>query len=450
MVLGSQGRNSDLDAALADARGRYAAERPASAKLHQTARTVLPGGNTRSVLFYTPFPTAMARGEDCFLEDVDGHRYVDFCGEYTAGIFGHSEPRIRAALHAAIDRGLNLAGVGEREAQFAALLCARFPSLERVRFTNSGTEANMLALGAARAFRGASGVLAFRGAYHGGLLTIVDGTSPINAPLPLTVVDYNDARQAVDALSTHARDLAAVIIEPMLGSGGCIPARADFLAALRAATHDSSVLLVFDEVMTSRHSSGGLQKLTGVTPDLTTLGKYMAGGMSFGAFGGRADVLDLFDGHRQGALVHSGTFNNNVMSMAGGVVAMGEIFDAAAADALFARGENLRARLNRVCGRHGVAMQFTGLGSMMHPHFRSGSIERPYVAAPQETALRELYFFDLLAAGLYIARRGMIAMSLALGERECDRLVEAVDEFCALRGRFMHGAVPDRGDVSQR
>ena len=124
---------------------------PGSISAHAS---VLPGGNTRSVLFYTPFPTAMVRGEGCFLEDVDGHRYVDFCGEYTAGLFGHSEPRIQAALHAAIDRGLNLASVGEREGQLAALLCARFPSLERVRFTNSGTEANMMALGAARAFSG--------------------------------------------------------------------------------------------------------------------------------------------------------------------------------------------------------------------------------------------------------------------------------------------------------
>ena len=146
-------------------------------------------------MFYTPFPTAMARGEGCFLEDVDGHRYVDFCGEYTAGLFGHSEPRIQAALHAAIDRGLNLASVGEREGQLAALLCARFPSLERVRFTNSGTEANMMALGAARAFCGRPGILAFRGGYHGGLLTLVGGGSPINAPIPVTLADYNDTEQ---------------------------------------------------------------------------------------------------------------------------------------------------------------------------------------------------------------------------------------------------------------
>src|ERR1043165_6670035 len=304
-------RNSNLTEALMEAKELYAAARPESARIHLRARGVLPGGNTRSVLFYTPFPTAMARGEACFLEDVDGHRYVDFCGEYTAGLFGHSEPRIQAALHAAIDRGLNLASVGEREGQLAALLCARFPSLERVRFTNSGTEASMMAPGAARAFSGRPGILAFRGGYHGGLLTFVGSGSPINSPIPVTLADYNDTEQTVGVLRKHAGDIAAVILEPMIGSGGCIPASPEFLEALRAVTRETGALLIFDEVMTSRHSSGGLQKLRDVTPDLTTLGKYMAGGMSFGAFGGRADVMDLFAGHCPGAVIHSATFNNN-------------------------------------------------------------------------------------------------------------------------------------------
>jgi glutamate-1-semialdehyde 2,1-aminomutase len=227
------------------------------------------------------------------------------------------------------------------------------------------------------------------------------------------------------------------MLEPMMGSGGCIPARPEFLAALRAASRDLGILLLFDEVMTSRHSAGGLQKLRGVTPDLTTLGKYMAGGMSFGAFGGRADVMDLFDAHRPGALIHSGTFNNNVMTMAGGMVAMGEIFDAAAAEALFARGEEVRARLNDICRTRAVNMHFSGLGSMMQPHFRAGPIERPYSASAKEEALRELYFFDLLAAGIYIARRGMIAMSLPVGAAECESLFAAVEEFCTLRAPFM-------------
>jgi glutamate-1-semialdehyde 2,1-aminomutase len=430
-------RNSDLDSALAEARERYAAARPVSDRIHRQARAVLPGGNTRSVLFYTPFPTAMARGEGCYLEDVDNHRYIDFCGEYTAGLFGHSEPRLRAALSAALERGLNLASVGERESQLAALICGRFPSCERVRFTNSGTEANMLALGAARAFSRRVGILAFRGGYHGGLLTLLGGGSPLNSPIPVLLADYNDIDSTLATLRSHAGEIAAVILEPMMGSGGCIPASPAFLQALRQASRDAGVLLLFDEVMTSRHSSGGLQKLHGVTPDLTTLGKYMAGGMSFGAFGGRSDVMDLFDAHRPGALVHSGTFNNNVMSMAGGIVAMGEIFDAAAADALFARGEALRTRLNDICRQRAVDMHFSGLGSMMQPHFRQGPIERPYNLSAREEALRELYFFDLLAAGIYVARRGMIAMSLPIAAAECERLALAVDEFCALRAPFL-------------
>lgn len=439
MAIAQHSRNSTLEGALAEARERYVGARPESARIHERARTVLPGGNTRSVLFYTPFPTAMARGEGCFLEDVDGHRYIDFCGEYTAGLFGHSEGRITAALHAAIDRGLNLAAVGEGEGQLAVLLCARFPSFERVRFTNSGTEANMMALGAARAATGRSRVLGFRGGYHGGLLTFTsDSATPTNVPIPVTLADYNDIEGTLAALKAGAGEIGAVILEPMLGSGGCIPATREFLTALRTATRDAGIPLIFDEVMTSRHSAGGLQKIHGITPDLTTLGKYVAGGMSFGAFGGRADLMDQFDGHRPGALIHSGTFNNNVLSMAGGLVAMGEIFDAAAADALHARGEALRARLNAICMARGVAMHFSGIGSMVQPHFRAGPILRPYPSTPAEDALREIYFLDLMAAGIYIARRGMIAMSLPIGDAECDSLVSAIDEFCTLRGAHMN------------
>ncbi len=299
------------------------------------ARAVLPGGNTRSVLFYTPFPTAMAKGQGCYLEDIDGHRYLDLCGEYTAGLFGHSNPIIQAAIRGAIDAGLNLAAVGENEAKLAEILCARFPSFERVRFTNSGTEANLLALAAARAFTGRDKILAMMGGYHGGVLAFAGGGSKVNAPFDVTLTDYNDTVAALALVNSGM--FAAVILEPMLGGGGCIPATRDFLASLRAAASDSGTVLIFDEVMTSRHSAGGLQRIHGITPDMTTLGKYVAGGMSFGAFGGKAELMDQFDGHRPGSLAHAGTFNNNVLSMTAGTVAMGDIFDDAAADALLAR-----------------------------------------------------------------------------------------------------------------
>ncbi|NBS43231.1 MAG: aminotransferase class III-fold pyridoxal phosphate-dependent enzyme, partial [Acetobacteraceae bacterium] len=185
-------RNSDLEAALAEARENYSRARPNSATAHEKARAVMPGGNTRTTLFYTPFPTAMKSGQGCYLEDIDGNKYLDLCGEYTAGLFGHSDPRIQAMLHQVIQNGISLASVGENEAKLAAILCARFPALNLVRFTNSGTEANLMAVAAARAFTGRSKIIAFRGGYHGGVMSFVTGGSVVNAPFAVTLAEYND------------------------------------------------------------------------------------------------------------------------------------------------------------------------------------------------------------------------------------------------------------------
>ncbi len=427
-------RNSSLESSIAEAHERYIAARPKSAAMHQAAAAVLPGGNTRSILAYRPFPTAMASGQDCRLWDVDGHAYLDLCGEYTAGLFGHSEERIHATLRAALQRGLNLAAVGQDEQDLARILCARFPALDMVRFTNSGTEGNLLAVTAARAFTGRSHILVFRGGYHGSVLTFpVSGPTPVTVPFPVLFAEYNDTDGACAVIAEHAADLAAVIIEPMLGGGGCIPAEPAFLAALQAATRAAGAVLIFDEVMTSRMSAGGQQARLGLTPDLMTLGKYIAGGMSFGGFGGRADIMAQFAGR----LPHAGTFNNNVLSMAAGNIAMGDIFTAEAADALFARGEAMRARLNAACAAADTPMHFTGLGSMAAPHFRAGPIHRPYRATATEEGLAELFFFDMLEAGIYLARRGMVALSLPVTEPDIDRFVTAVSQFAHDRGALL-------------
>jgi glutamate-1-semialdehyde 2,1-aminomutase len=434
MSAAVQLRNSDLASALTEAREAYVAARPASQALHERARAVMPGGNTRTVLIYSPFPTAMQGGEGCYLHDIDGRDYLDLCGEYTAGLFGHSEMRIQDVVREAMGRGLNLAAVGEAETNLASLICSRFPSVEYVRFTNSGTEANLMALTAARVHTGRNTIMAFRGGYHGGVLLFpLSGTNPATVPFPFLMADYNDAEGAVALIRENADRLAAVIVEPMLGSGGCIPARPDFLAALREATTEAGIALIFDEVMTSRMSAGGLQLRHGITPDMTTLGKYMAGGMTFGAFGGRAEIMGLFDGK----IAHAGTFNNNVLSMAAGNVALGEIFTAEAADALFARGEAMRARLNDILARAGTAMHFSGIGSMMTVQFRTGPIERPAPSSAEDEALRELFFFDMLAAGIYLARRGMIALSLPVGDAEIDRMVAAVADFAEARAALL-------------
>jgi glutamate-1-semialdehyde 2,1-aminomutase len=427
--------NASLDASLAEMREQYVARNPASLAAHVEAASAMPGGNTRSVLFHAPFPLTMARGQGSRLWDADKHEYVDLLGEYTAGLYGHSNPVIRDAIDTALDGGWNLGGHGVMEGKLARTICARFPSIELVRFTNSGTEANLLAVSTAVAVTGRSRVLVFNGGYHGGVLAFAGGGNPINVPHRWVLGDYNDIAATADVIAEHADDLACIVVEPMLGGGGCIPADRDFLQMLRDAATRTGALLVFDEVMTSRMSAGGMQARLGITPDMTTLGKYIGGGMSFGAFGGRADIMDRFDPRRPDALPHAGTFNNNVLTMAAGHVGLTRLFTADAAEALFARGEALRARLNALAG--GTCMQWTGLGSMMTVHFLRGPIHNPADVARGDAGLRELFFFDMLGRGFYLARRGMLALSLEIGDAECDAFCDAVEEFVASRGPLL-------------
>ena len=429
--------NSRLETLLADARDRFVAANPASLAAHRNAASVMPGGNTRTVLFHIPFPLTMARGEGCRLWDADGHEYVDLLGEYTAGLYGHSHPVIRAAIERALDQGWNLGAHGAMEARLAAAICARFPGIDLVRFTNSGTEANLMAIGTAVAATGRCHVLVFEGGYHGGVLYFGGGGLPINAPHRWVLGRYNDAGGAEALIAHHAEDLACILVEPMLGSGGCIPADPGFLQTLREGATRTGAILVFDEVMTSRMSAGGQQARLGILPDMTTLGKYIGGGMSFGAFGGRRDIMEMYDPRRPGALPHAGTFNNNVLTMAAGVAGLTEIFTPDAANALFARGEALRARLNAAAEAYGAAMQWTGLGSLMTVHFLRGPVRSPADAAAGSQELRELFFFDMLRHGFYLARRGMVALSLQIGERECDAFCAAVGEFLDVHARLL-------------
>ena len=334
--------NGSLDAALTEAESRFVAANPLSLARHESARGPMPGGNTRTVLHYSPFPLAWAKGEGATLTDLDGNSYTDFLGEYSAGLYGHSNPVIQAAMHKAIDDGTVLGGPNVYEAELAGLLKNRIPSLQKLRFCNSGTEANVFALMTAMAVTGRKKIMVFDGGYHGGVLYFGHGGIPINLPLDWVLAPYNDVEGTLDLIRQHGQDLAAILVEPMLGSGGCLPGRRDFLGALRQAASELGIILIFDEVMTSRLSSGGLQAALGVTPDMTTLGKYLGGGASFGAFGGRADIMAHYDPEKPGYWPHAGTFNNNVLSMAAGLTGLRDIYTPAAAMELNAKGDRLR------------------------------------------------------------------------------------------------------------
>jgi glutamate-1-semialdehyde 2,1-aminomutase len=427
----------DRREAVADARRRYAAKNPASRERFEAARAALPGGNTRTVLFHEPFPLGIVRGAGCRIWDADGHEYVNLVGEYTAGLFGHSNPVILAAARRALDGGLSLSGHTMVEGPFARAVSARFGSMELLRFTNSGTEANLLALATAVLHTGRRRILVFDGGYHGSVLSfhhsLHTGGEPLNVPHDFVVGVYNDRAGTRKLIRRHADDLAAVLVEPVLGSGGCIPGDREFLAMLRDEATAAGALLIFDEVMTSRLAPGGRQEELGIRPDLTTIGKYIGGGMSFGAFGGRRDVMERFDPTRPDAVAHAGTFNNNVLTMTAGLTAITEVYTPAAAAALNARGEALRERLSRLARAAGVPVCVTGAGSMMAVHFTPAP---PTCAADADAAdplLRDLLFFDLLERGIHVARRGMIALSLPVGDAECDALAGAFTAFLADR-----------------
>ncbi len=294
--------------------------------------------------------------------------------------------------------------------------------IERVRFTNSGTEANLFAITTARQFTGRSKILVFHGAYHGGVLFFATGGAPWNAPYPFVVAPYNDLEGTTALIEEHGNDLAAVLVEPMLGSGGCIPAEPAFLQGTFGAARAAGAVCIADEVMTSRHGRFGLAALLGVTPDLKTYGKYIGGGFSFGAFGGRAELLDQFDTTKPGAIPHAGTFNNNVATMSAGCVVLGELYTAETAEAHTARGERFRADVAEVLGRHPLPITVTGYGSMLALH------------AP-DADLQEVLFLGLYLRGIYTAPRGMINLSLPLADDQLAAALAALDDTLAELGQ---------------
>ncbi len=422
-----------LHAALAEARARYVTNNPKSKAAHMQARRYMPGGNTRTVLFHDPFPLRAISGHGTHITDADGHQYLNLLGEYTAGLFGHSNSVVRAAIDRALDNGISLSAHNFYEIRLAELLCARFPSIERVRFTNSGTEANLLAIATARHLTGREKVMVMNGAYHGGVLAFGNGGIPINVPYDFVLGKFNQIECTRNLIRRHATSLACILVEPMLGATGCLPPDPEFLLMLRNESRNAGVILVFDEVMTSRLSLGGVQETSGVVPDMTTLGKYICGGMSFGAFGGSEQIMAMYDPELPDAVPHAGTFNNNTLSMAAGVAAMEELFTSESVLAHNARGDALRKRLNALADEFNAPVHFTGTGSLMNLHGCRSKVRVPEELVNSSEQVKELIFLDLLESGFYIARRGFIALMLPLENEDLEAFAMAFKEILARR-----------------
>jgi glutamate-1-semialdehyde 2,1-aminomutase len=436
----TQASATDLQALVADAERRYVERNPESRRLHEQRALAMPGGNTRTIIHVPPFPLTIVRGDGARLTDADGHVYVDFLGEFTAGLYGHSHPVIMRAIRHALDDGIAFGAPNRYEAVLAEAIRERFPSVALVRFCNSGTEANLLALSLARIATDRPAIMVFEGGYHGGVFFFATAAgSPINAAFPFVVGRYNDPEGAARLIAEHAHELAAVIVEPLQGAGGVIPGERAFLETLREATAARDVVLVFDEVMTSRLSTGGLQGVFGIAPDLTTFGKYLGGGLAFGAFGGRADLMSRFDPSRPDAIPHAGTFNNAVLTMAAGAAGLRQVYTAAEVARLNGLGDRLRDWLNAFAAANELPFLATGYGSMVGLHFTRGPVRRT-ADIPASPELRALLHLHLLERGYSYARRGFVALSLPLDEADVDGFAGAVESFLAEHAALVHAS----------
>jgi len=418
-----------LKNAIENAQERYAAQNPLSDAAEEEALQYLPGGNTRSVLHYEPFPLTMVSGDGAEVTDLDGHRYADFVGEYSAGLFGHSDPRIKAAIDEALDAGIAMGAPTKYERTLAGLLCDRYPALDQVRFCNSGTEANLMALTTACAVTGRSKLLAFRESYHGGVIKFPRKACELNMPFDVVLADFNDIVGTAELIGELGDELAAVIVEPILGAGGNIQGNREFLAMLRQRTKDVGALLIFDEVKTARLGAAGVQGMLDVTPDLATLGKFIAGGLPTGAFGGRTELMARFDPRHGRGWNHAGTFNNNVCSMAAGCVAMSEIYTPERAAEFFDWSEAFRQSLNEMFAERDVSMFANGMGSMIAIHFSKVATKAPGEITAGCQSLRPLLHMELLLEGVLICKRGDLFLSLPMDESHLTRARDALSVF---------------------
>ena len=409
----------------------YAALTPGSAALYERAQAVLPGGDTRQSVFFRPYPLFLDGGEGTAVWDVDGNRYLDVCNCWTAVILGHAHPAVVEAAGQQLAKGTAFNAANHHAVELAEMIADRVPSVELVRFCNSGTEATMMAVRAARAFTGRPAIVKMEGAYHGSHdeFTVAYGEAPSGvmpgAAAHVLEVEFNNKEDLSRVMADHGHEVAAVIVEGLLGSAGMLPPEDGYLRHVRAETERHSALMIMDEVISLRLARGGAQDLYGVTPDLTAMGKIIGGGFPVGAFGGRREVMERYSPLGERPLTHSGTFNANPITMAAGVAAMKEL-DADAIGYLNRLGDRFAAGVRRLSADGDVPLVVTGAGSLRNLHVAERAPRHAVEAARTDREFLRLLHLAMLLDGILIAPRGMVAFSTVTTEQEIDRVIEAM------------------------
>lgn len=430
-----------------DIRAEYAKVRSKSKKLHEEAWAYMPGGDTRTATYFEPFPHYINRGEGAYIYDEDGNKLLDFQNNYTSLIHGHGHKETVEAVREQIEKGSAYTAPFKLQSDFAKLLTERFPGIDLIRFANSGTEANMHALRVARAFTGKAKIIKTEGGYHGTTDVFEASVDPNikkagtldkikvmpesrgvseNALKDVIVSPFNDIERTKKIIEANYKETACLIIEPVMGSSGQITPMMEYLEAIRELTSHYGILLIFDEVVTGRLALGGAQEFYGVQPDLTTLGKIIGGGLPVGAFGGREDIMALYD-PREKKMYHSGTFNGNAITMAAGYATM-KAYDEKAISYVNGLGQYFSDGLKKIISELNLVIAVNGVGSLYNTVFTDKPIKNYRDMASSYEELNTLLYMTLLTKRVFNAPRGMFCMSTAMTKEDIDFGLEKIKE----------------------
>jgi glutamate-1-semialdehyde 2,1-aminomutase len=438
---------------------------PRSSEAFRRAKNVFPDGTTRVTIERDPTPRYVSHGAGAYMFDADGRKFLDLNGNFTTLIHGHAFEPVVTALERQLRDGTCFANPTEKEIDLAALICGRVPGIERIRFCNTGTEAVMFAIKAARAFTGRAAIAKIEGAYHGAYdwVEVSQSSTPANwgdpdepesvpyyKGMPESVLNevvplrFNDVDGAVAQITRHASTLAAIVLDPMPSRAGLIAPDPEFITAIQTVARAHGILIISDEVLNFRQGYQGAAARYGLEPDIYTLGKIIGGGLPIGAIAGRASVMAMFDaGQRRPAVPQGGTFSANPMSMTAGLEAMRHLDHAVFAH-LERLGDRLRTRIVEGIQKYQVALCVTGAASLfrIHPKRRAPrDFREAFWSRSEATVMTELTRF-FAEEGIIVPNGAAACLSTPMGDAEIDLIGQVFEHFLSDRAQRMEWGQP--------